>query len=211
MATKKLKLIKMKINPEKGSVVSAVAIVGAPAIDSNFIAFSKDHTPTEIKFAEDNERMELIGAAMIPDLPMYRNSEDQGEYLAVFEAADIREIAQVFAERGFFNNMNIDHTEKSAGSYIFQSYIVDSSKGIPAPTGVDAPDGSWIIGVKVNDAAVWQDIKDGKTKGFSVEGLFDLFDTSIEVELSEKEKAAEEFEAAFLECFGEVLDLFTNK
>ena len=195
----------MKIAPNEGSLVHSIALVGRPAIDSNFIAFS-DNNPepkNPIKFSSNDERMELIGAAMIPDLPMYRNTEETGEYMSIFDAETIREIAQVFAERGLFNNMNLDHTDKSAGSYVFQSYIVDSEKGINAPIGIDAPDGSWIVGVKVNDPAVWQDIKDGKRKGFSVEGFFQLFDTSIDLQLAEQLALADEFEEALDEFLNE--------
>lgn len=194
MNKKTLPLLELKINPKKGSLVSAISIVETPAISSNFIAFSKDE-PTRLVFAANDERMELLGAAMIPGLPMYRNTKEIGEYMAVFEAETIREIAQVFAENGFFKNMNVDHSDKSAGSYVFQSYIVDEAKGVFAPKDVDAPNGSWIVGVKVNDLETWKNIKAGKSNGFSVEGFFDLFDTSIELEL--------EFERLINEYFSE--------
>jgi 2'-5' RNA ligase len=199
MSKRKIPLLELKIDAKKGTFVNAIALVENPAISSNFIAFSKDE-PTELKFAVNEERMELLGAAMIPNLPMYRNTKEVGEYMSVFSAETIREIAQTFAEKGFFNNMNVDHSDRSAGSYVFQSYIVDEAKGINAPKGVDVPDGTWMVGVKVNDAKVWEDIKAGKTKGFSVEGIFDLFDTSIDIELS---KLAEDFELLLNEYFSE--------
>lgn len=195
MEKKILPLLELKINPNKGTLVSAIALVGSPAIESNFLAFSKEE-PREIKFSINEERMELLGAAMIPDFAMYRNTKDVGEYMSVFSAETIREIAQTFAQKGFLNNMNLDHDQnKKANSFVFQSYIVDESKGINAPIGVDAPNGSWIIGVKVNDAAVWSDIKSGKTNGFSVEGFFDLFETSIDIQLSKEQiKTLQDFE-----------------
>ncbi len=201
MSKKTLPLLELRIDPGKGSLVSAIAIVDNPAISSGFIAFSNQSPESlAVSFTANDERRELLGAAMIPELPMYRNSKETGEYMAVFSKETIREIAQVFAEKGFFNNMNIDHTDKPAGSFVFQSYIVDEQKGVLAPKGVDVPDGSWIVGVKVNDAKVWEDIKAGKTSGFSVEGIFDLFDTSIDLEMS---KVAAEFELLLNEYFAE--------
>lgn len=194
--SKKLPLYEMRIDPKKGSFVSAISIVEKPAIQSAFLAFSKQEQQTA-KFAMDSERMELFGAAMIPDLAMYRKTEELGEYMSVFSAETIREIAQVYAERGFFNNMNIDHSDREAGSYVFQSYIVDEDKGVFAPKGIDVPNGSWIVGVKVNDEKVWNEIKEGKTTGFSVEGLFDILDTEIDLEL------AQNFEALLNEHFAE--------
>ncbi len=36
----------------------------------------------------------------------------------------------------------------------------------------DMADGSWFISAKVNNEEVWQKVKAGEIKGFSVEGLF---------------------------------------
>lgn len=191
MALRKLPLVLFKIKPNDGSLVHSIALTGNPAIESDFIAFAADDSEKPDKaiiIFSDDEARELIGAAMIPDQPIYRKSDKHGEYMGVFKADTIREIAQVFAERGFFNNMNIEHTDRPAGSFVFQSYIVDSAKGINAPAGIDVPDGSWIVGVKVKDDAVWQDIKAGKTTGFSVEGVFELIDTDIEINMSKEEE-----------------------
>ena len=44
---------------------------------------------------------------------------------------------------------------------------------MPAPKGFeDLPDGSWFGSYKVDNEAVWNDIKAGTFKGFSVEGMF---------------------------------------
>ena len=142
-----------------------------PAIESDFIAFNQT-----LNFAVNDEKQELLGAAMIPDKPIYRNGAN-GDFYAVFSKDTIREIAQVFAQKGLFNNTNIEHTIIPADSYVYQSYLTDEAKGVSAPKGIDAPDGSWIVGVKVNNPTVWQAIKKGQIKGFSVEGVFALFPT----------------------------------
>jgi hypothetical protein len=36
----------------------------------------------------------------------------------------------------------------------------------------DAPDGSWFCSMLVENDAVWQQVKDGKVNGFSIEGIF---------------------------------------
>ncbi len=180
---KKLPLIELTINPEDNSFVSAVALVENPAIESDFIAFSSN---AKEYFSVNNELKELLGAAMIPGLPIYRNSEQTGEYVATFSKETVRQIAQVFAQKGFFNNTNIEHTLIPADSYIFQSYITDEAKGITAPKGVTVPDGSWIVGVKVLNDSVWQNIKNGSIKGFSVEGIFKMIDTKTTINLSQK-------------------------
>ncbi|TFF34388.1 XkdF-like putative serine protease domain-containing protein [Mucilaginibacter psychrotolerans] len=193
---KKLPLIELTINPDDNSFVSAVALVEHPAIESDFIAFSKNQRLEN--FSTNEERRELLGAAMIPDLPIYRNSEQSGEYVATFSKATVRQIAQVFAQKGFFNNTNIEHTLIPADSYIFQSYITDEAKGIAAPKGITVPDGTWIVGVKVLNDTVWQNIKDGSIKGFSVEGIFKMVDTQTTIALSQipdLDTALDDFEA----------------
>jgi hypothetical protein len=56
---------------------------------------------------------------------------------------------------------------------MFESFISDSSRGILPMKGFeDSPEGSWFGSFKVDNEAVWNDVKEGKFKGFSVEGLF---------------------------------------
>jgi len=43
----------------------------------------------------------------------------------------------------------------------------------------NVPDGSWFGSFKVDNDEVWQLIKDGKVKGFSVEGVFNYRKTGI--------------------------------
>ena len=36
----------------------------------------------------------------------------------------------------------------------------------------DRADGTWFIGTKVDEDHVWNDVKEGKVKGYSIEGFF---------------------------------------
>lgn len=127
-------------------------------------------------FAINEQKMELFGAAMLADMPIYRNDQQLGEYYVVFDKATIYTIAQKFFEKGFYQNFNLMHdpAQKTPGVFVFQSYIVDSAEGRMPPKGFeDAKDGSWFIGVKVNNPEVWAKVKSGEIKGFSVEGVFE--------------------------------------
>lgn len=167
---KKLPVYQLTIDVENDAIVSAISLVDEPAIESNFLAFSKQQ---KLEFKTNEELMELLGAAMISDQLIYRIDPETGEEFNVYFSADtIRQIAQQYFKMGFQNSMNINHTAIPAHSYIFQSYIVDKTKGMLAPKGIDVPNGSWIVGVKVTDKSVWDSIKQGKINGFSIEGLF---------------------------------------
>ena len=167
----KLPLYEITVSETDEAFVDAIALVDNPAIESNFLAFSEHK---ELRFAYDDEKQELMGAAMIPDLKIFRKDESGNGYEVFFSKKTIRQIAQIFFSKGFQKNLNMSHTPTPANSYVFQSYIVDAEKGIHSPKGLNVPDGSWIVGVKVTSPEVWSDVKNGKVKGFSVEGLFNL-------------------------------------
>lgn len=127
-------------------------------------------------FSVIDDKMELFGPAMLSDFPIFRNDEQLGQYNVVFNKETIYKIAQKFFEKDFNKNFNLMHdgNQKCEGVYAFQSYIVDSEQGRPAPKGYeDAKDGSWFLGVKVNNPEVWAKVKSGEIKGFSVEGVFE--------------------------------------
>jgi len=123
-------------------------------------------------FAIQNEECrEVFGAAMIPDMLIYRN-DGMGEYYVKFSADTIKQIAEKFFTKDYHKSANIMHESGTPldGVVFFQSLIKDSTKGISLAG--DHPDGTWFLGAKINNEALWQGIKAGKYKGFSVEGLF---------------------------------------
>lgn len=123
---------------------------------------------------QDEDEQIITGALMLADKPIYRNDEN-GEYYVVFTKDTIKQIAQKFFAKGYQSNVNLMHDsgQKLDGLTMFESWITDEKRGIRAMKGFDdVPDGSWFGSFKVNNDEVWQMIKDGKVKGFSVEGLF---------------------------------------
>jgi len=184
-----LPLYKLQIDPTIDSElqVDYVALVDKPAIEKNFLTF-KD----KLQFAIDEERHIISGAAMLADVPIYRRDANLGEYYVVFDAPTIFQIVEKFFAKGFNQNFNLMHDAemKADGVCVFESFIVDSSRGIKPMDGFeDAANGSWFISAKVNNPKVWDMIKQGLVKGFSVEGLFSYKKTALsEIEIFEKIK-----------------------
>ena len=149
--------------------VNYVALVDAPAIQRDWMAFN-DSMP--LKFGSDDERI-VVGAAMVPDMLIYRSDPKMGEFYVKFSKQTIADIALKFFEKGYQNNVNLMHNADVtlSGVTFFQSFIKDSAKGIAGMDG-DYPDGTWFLGAKVNNPDAWALVKEGKVKGFSVEGLF---------------------------------------
>lgn len=150
--------------------VKEIALTSDPAISSNFIAFSNQSK--KLCFKANKERKELLGAAMIPGMKIDRLDENENLYQIQFSENDIRRASQLFLSKGLNHKLNIEHTDKPATNcFIFQSFIIDKEKGI---TFNDLPDGTWVIGLKINNDEIWQKILSGEYKGFSVEGIFNM-------------------------------------
>jgi len=171
------KLYELKINPSIGMDVNVISIVDSPAVESSFLAFSKQEKKESFAVANE-ERFELIGVAMIPDKIIPRYDDDTKEEYDVFFSKDtIRTIAQNYFYSGYQHSINLQHSDTFVNAHVWQSYIVDSLMGLNAPNGINAPDGTWIVGVQLDKSdtgaqKLWQFIKNGTFTGFSVEGYF---------------------------------------
>lgn len=144
-------------------------------IDNSFN--TSDRKTISQKFQIVNEEQRIIsGALMIPDELIYRSNETFGEHYVKFSAETIRQIAIKFSKRKYQNNVNLMHdpNQEVDGVTMFESFITDKSRGIMPMKGFeDVPDGSWFGSYYVENTSVWESIKNGEYKGFSVEGLFD--------------------------------------
>ena len=129
------------------------------------------------KFQVINEDKRIIsGALMIADELIYRNNETFGEHYVKFSADTIQKIAIKFFKKGYQSNVNLMHdpNQEVKGVTMFESFISDKERGVLPMKGFeDVADGSWFGSMYVENDDVWNAIKQGEFKGFSVEGLFD--------------------------------------
>ena len=170
----KLPVYKLTIKEtDEESGVDYVALVDEPAIERDWIAFKK--TPFRFK-VEDAEKRMVSGALMVSNLPVYRHDEKMGEYYVKFDSTTIFEIMKKYSKSGFQHNVNLMHDpdRRVKDVYMIESFIIDEKRGVHTPKGFDKlPDGSWFGTFKVDNEEVWQMIKAGEFKGFSVEGIFE--------------------------------------
>ena len=146
------------------------------------------------KFEVVSEDQHIItGPLMVPDQLIYRASEKFGEHYVKFSGQTIQQIAIKFSKKGFQKNVNIMHDSKLevAGVTMFESFISNAKRGIkPMAAFADLPDGTWFGSFYVENPQVWELIKSGKVKGFSVEGMFDYNQPATENEKMLAEIAA---------------------
>lgn len=159
-------LLRLEINGEEDGV-NIISLVEFPAVERNFIQLSK-----EVKLSLNEEKKELLGVALIPDMPIYRRDE-QGEYYITFSAESIRKIAIDFYRKLNVNMADVEHNHNiQNGITYFQSMIIDKEQGICPKAFKDLPNGTWIVGCKIDNTNVWDAVKNGNVKGFSIDGYF---------------------------------------
>ena len=159
----------MKCYRVTGGDLFAVSLVEDPAIESNFIALSKQKSSIKL----ENEKRLLIGAALVPNKPIYRNVNGNEFYIS-FDETTIEKLAQDFLANDYQHNITIDHQEDANDIVIVESWIKTSENDKSVSYGLNEPIGTWFIGMKVNNDEIWQRIKDGFYKGFSIEAVVGL-------------------------------------
>ena len=163
---------------DEQSGIDAVSVVKSPAIEENFVALNKH----EIALKEVNEEKRLLmGAALIPNKQIYRHN-GKDEYYIFFSEKTVRKASELFLMRGNQNNATYEHKQELNGMSVVESWIIENEKTDKSRLyGFDLPVGTWMISMKVNNEDVWKDVKEGKVKGFSIEGYFaDKYEMSLE-------------------------------
>lgn len=178
-----------------------ISLVDLPAVDSNFMAFKEEKV--ELKFKVQSEEQRLIsGVLMRANYNIYREDPKLGPCYIKYSPETIRLMAEKLFKDGNQNSINLMHVPGSSvsGVNLVQLFIKDSGKGIVPDGFENIEDGSLFATYHVENDQIWDEIKNGTFKGFSLEGLFkvELFKTKKE-EMSLKSK----FMKALLK-FGEV-------
>jgi hypothetical protein len=162
--------------------IDAVSLVDAPAIEENFIALNKEY---KMDLAEvDAEKRILMGAALIPNKQIYRkNGKD--EFYVFFSEATVKQASELFLKNGNQSNATLEHKAKFEGATVVESWIIDNPDMDKSKQyGFSLPKGTWMISMKIEDDKVWGEVKEGKYKGFSIEGYFaDKLEMAEEVAL----------------------------
>lgn len=168
---------------EEDEGVDFISFVDNPAIQRNFVAFS------EHKKVYFNEELRIITTpVLIPEQKIYRNDNGK-EFFLVALKEDVEKIYSKFVKDGNFNKLNIMHTKgtelKDTDAHLIEVFLSDKRRGIQAPTSFsDLPDMTWYVSYKITSDALWNDIKEGKFRGVSLEGNLGIldFDESSEIE-----------------------------
>lgn len=177
----KKKIYKIKIDPtDQITGMDAISLVECPAVEVDFLKFSKEE-PKSLQFANEEKRI-ITGVALLADTPIYRVKPDGEEYYVVFDRETIEQLVTKYSKYMFNNFVNIEHSNQHFvdGMYMIESYLKNSERGIVPAEFSEIPDGSWIVSYKVDNIDVWEKIKSGEVKGFSIQGVFNLIEQKEE-------------------------------
>lgn len=168
--------------------IQNIALVDSPAMLTEWLMFEQ-HKHVEFKMALNEEQRIITAPVIIADLPIYRKVNENGiekEFYVVYKKDTNMKILQKYMSDGNQKKIKLTHdtSDLSKGVFVFEVFMSDESRGISQPKGFDLPDGTIFCSMKINNDLIWNEAKQGKVKGISLEGFFDL---EQEVELTSDE------------------------
>jgi len=127
------------------------------------------------KFQTDEEKKMVIGPAMIPDLKIFRKDALGNPYYVFFSAETIKMIAEKYMRNKYIDNNDTNHDGRAVSDvYVVESWIKEDDQDKSNKYGYgDLPIGTWFVSMKVRNEKVWEKVKKGELRGFSVSGFFE--------------------------------------
>jgi hypothetical protein len=111
---------------------------------------------------------------LFPYTTLFRSLRPGEIYYVYFSKETIKDLSFQFNERLLLNRSNIEHRDEFLNDVsVVESWIVDDrEKDKQQVFGMDYPEGTWMITMKIKNDKVWNMVKEGKLKGYSVQGYF---------------------------------------
>lgn len=158
-----------------GTGMLCISLVDDPAVCSGFVALAAERE-RQLYRVEDEERRLVFGVVMRADFPIYRRDGKDGEYYVIYRKDTIRQMAEQYLADGRQNEVTLMHKAGSDvdGVQMVQWFIKDGGRGLSPDGFSDIADGSLFAEFHVTNDEVWDEVKAGTYKGFSLEGVFDF-------------------------------------
>ena len=178
---RKIKRYKVGLNAE----TFAISLVEHPATKEEFIALEDEKEQVKIALSSDEKHI-CYGPVLIPERDIYRNNGKQ-EFYINFSDESIEKMAQDFMMNTHQHDINLYHSDDNVSDvFVVESWLVqDPYRDKANALGFNVPKNTWMAGVKVNNDEVWNKIKSGELKGFSIEAVaaledFDNYNVNME-------------------------------
>lgn len=168
-----LPLYRATVGEGDGTGMFVVSLVDSPAVETDFLAFNKQE---KLQFkVEDEEQRKVLGVVMRPNFPMYRETEEGEGYYIEYDAQTIHKMAEKFFRNCNVNSVDTDHSfELVDGVTLSQAFFKNEEKGINPAGFEDLPDDTLFFEYHITSDEIWDGVKDGTWKGFSLAGTFNI-------------------------------------
>lgn len=150
-----------------------ISLVDEPAVMSDFVAFDRQK-PVQMYSVADSDKRLVYGVVLRADFPIYRKDKKFGEYYVLFKPDTIRAMAEKYLADGLQNETSTMHKTDVDGVQMVQYFIKDTDRGMSPEGFDDIADGSLFAEFHVTNDDVWEKVKDGTFRGFSMEAYYTL-------------------------------------
>lgn len=187
--------------------VYALSVVENPAMQDMWIALSEQPQQIELAQVDEDKRL-LLGAALIPNKKIYRNI-DGNEFYITFKEETIEKLAHNFFKNQNNNNSSLEHEVKLEGMSVVEGWTVqDPNNDKSNAFGKTYDKGTWVTMMKVDNDEMWQKVKNGEIKGFSIDALLGLQEINLKSQITMDNEAKKSLKDEILEG---VKALFTSQ
>ena len=189
-----------------------LSFVDNPAIQVELHAFKAEQQRV---YFSSHEKREVVSPVLIPNQLIIREAMGIPYYMRASEET-IRKIYEKYMLSGNWNNftyqhenMELDISERvQDGVYLQRLWIIEDEKNDDACTKygfTGLPKGTLMMKAKVQNRQIWNEIKEGKLRGISLEALFDKVNTNKALQITySKMKTNLELFSRFIAFLNEV-------
>lgn len=187
--------------------VYALSVVENPAMQDMWIALSEQPQQIELAQVDEDKRL-LLGAALIPNKKIYRNI-DGNEFYITFKEETIEKLAHNFFKNQNNNNSSLEHEVKLEGMSVVEGWTVEDPNNDKSNAfGKTYDKGTWVTMMKVDNDEMWEKVKNGEIKGFSIDALLGLQEINLKSQITMDNEAKKSLKDEILEG---VKALFTSQ
>lgn len=177
---------------DEGLGLFGLSFVDNPATQVELHAFKAEDV--QKVFFASAEKREVVAPVMIPNQLIIRESMGIPYYMRASEET-IRKMYEKYMLSGNWNNftymhenMDADMSERAKdGIYLQRLWIIEDEENDDAKTKYyfeGLPKGTLMMKAKVNNRQIWNEIKEGKLRGISLEAFFDKINTNKALQIT---------------------------
>jgi hypothetical protein len=152
--------------------IQLISVVDEPAIGVKGVKLSDSSEMMLFKKMESEDKMILVGPALIPDVNIYRENKKWGKHFIKFSAETIENLVKKMNRVGSNRKINIDHSDRMVDAFIMEDWIIENEMYDKSKIwGFDLPKGTYMLKVQIEDRDFWENEVKGNDKfSFSIEG-----------------------------------------